>query len=95
MEDSTGDRVQYRAVATADQDVAEPKRALGTLKYHGSLYKMTGMLMAQGAMVLLEHGDKVRKASRGGIVTPASLGQEYADRLEAAGCYIETKILEF
>ncbi|PLB51228.1 saccharopine dehydrogenase [Aspergillus steynii IBT 23096] len=95
MEDSTRDRVQYRAVATADQDVQEPKRALGTLKYQGSLYAMTGLLMAQGAMVILENEEKVRKVSRGGIVTPASLGQEYADRLEAAGCYIETKILEF
>ncbi|KAI9037827.1 uncharacterized protein KD926_011530 [Aspergillus affinis] len=95
LEDSTADRVQYRAVATADQHTNEPKRALGTLKFQGSLYALTGLLMAQGAMVLLENEEKVRKVSRGGIVTPATLGQEYADRLQEAGCYIETKVLEF
>ncbi|KKK13506.1 hypothetical protein ARAM_003521 [Aspergillus rambellii] len=83
MEDSRNDRVQYRAIATPDQTPETGKRVLGVLRYEGTMYRMT------------EHEDKVRKVSRGGLVTTATLGQEYLCRLEKAGCHVETQVLEF
>ena len=95
-EDGANDRVEYRAIATADQgqDVANPKRVFGKLMYSGDMYTFTGLLLAQAAMVILQNEEKVRKVSRAGIVTPAMLGQEFVDRLEAVGCLVETKVIE-
>ncbi|PLB37020.1 uncharacterized protein BDW47DRAFT_44824 [Aspergillus candidus] len=92
MEDSLNDRVEYRAVATADQPARHPARVLGKMKYEGHLYVFTAVLVAEAAMTILQNEDKVRRVSRGGIVTPASLGQEYIDRLEVAGCQFETQV---
>ena len=91
---SISDHVEYHAIATADQDTLSPKRAFGKLAYQGSMYVLTGVLLAEAAMVVLENEDKVKKVSRGGIVTPATLGQEYVDRLDKVGCSISTKIFE-
>lgn len=98
-EDSANDRVEYRAIATADQDTTAvggaPKRVFGRLTYEGPMYVFTGVLMAEAAMTVLENEDKIRKVSRGGIVTPATLGQEYVERLDKAGCHIETKVFDY
>ena len=93
--ESINDRVEYHAVATADQDQPDPKRVFGKLTFEGSLYKLTGLLLAEAAMVLLEDEEKVKKVSRGGIVTPATLGQDYVDRLDRVKCNITTKVLEY
>ncbi|KAL2829155.1 Saccharopine dehydrogenase-domain-containing protein [Aspergillus cavernicola] len=92
-ESGRNDRVEYRAIATPEQDT--PKRVLGKLQYEGSMYAFTGVLMAEAAMVILENEEKVKRVSRGGIVTPAVLGQEYLDRLDNVGCHVETKLLEY
>lgn len=94
IESGRGDRCEYRAVATPDQQNTS-KRVLGKLKYEGTMYCFTGVLMAQAAMVILENEEKVKKVSRCGIVTPAVLGQEYLDRLEKVGCNVETEVLEY
>ncbi|CAI7569200.1 unnamed protein product [Penicillium bialowiezense] len=92
LEDSTNDRLEYNAIATADN--AEKQRAFGKISYTGSMYVFTGLLMAEAAMVILNEEEKIKKVSRGGIVTPATLGQEYVDRLEKVGCRIETKVFQ-
>lgn len=92
LEDSTNDRLEYNAIATADN--AEKQRAFGKISYTGSMYVFTGLLMAEAAMVILNEEEKITKVSRGGIVTPATLGQEYVDRLEKVGCSIETKVFQ-
>ncbi|PYH91437.1 hypothetical protein BO71DRAFT_48308 [Aspergillus ellipticus CBS 707.79] len=94
LEDSVNDQVEYRAVATADQDTPKPKRVLGGLRYQGTMYAFTGMSMAEAAMVLLEHEGKVKKVSRGGIVTSATLGQEFLDRWENVGCHVQTQVVD-
>ncbi|KAL5336382.1 Saccharopine dehydrogenase-domain-containing protein [Aspergillus crustosus] len=86
------DRCEYRAVATPEKDTS--KRVFGKLQFEGSMYVITGILMAEAAMVLLENEEKVKKVSRSGIVTPAVLGQDYLDRLEKVGCHVETQVLE-
>lgn len=91
-EDGVNDRVEYRAVATADQNVAKPKRAFGKLMYGGNMYTLTGLLVAEAAAVILQNEENVKKVSRCGIVTPATLGQEFVDRLEKLGCVVETQV---
>jgi short subunit dehydrogenase-like uncharacterized protein len=95
MEDSVNDRVEYRAVATADQNESNPRRVLGKLKFQGTMYVFTGLLLAEAAMVILKNEEKVRKVSRCGLVTSATLGQDYIDRLEKVGCHIETQVFEY
>ncbi|KAL4916592.1 Saccharopine dehydrogenase-domain-containing protein [Aspergillus aurantiobrunneus] len=92
-ESGRDDRCEYRAIATPDQNTS--RRVLGKLKFMGSMYNITGVLMAEAAMVILENEEKVKRVSRGGIVTPAVLGQEYLDRLEKVGCTVETQVLEY
>ncbi|PWY79750.1 saccharopine dehydrogenase [Aspergillus heteromorphus CBS 117.55] len=94
IEDSVNDQVEYRAVATADQAGVAPKRVLGKLTYRGTMYAFTGMSLAEAAMVLIECEEKVRRVSRGGIVTTATLGQEFVDRWEKVGCFLETRVVD-
>ncbi|CAG8363777.1 unnamed protein product [Penicillium salamii] len=91
-EDSTNDRLEYNAIATADN--AEKQRVFGKISFAGSMYVFTGLLMAEAAMVILNEEEKIKKISRGGIVTPATLGQDFVDRLEKVGCSVETKVLQ-
>ncbi|KGO67721.1 Saccharopine dehydrogenase / Homospermidine synthase [Penicillium italicum] len=92
-EDSANDRLEYNAIATADS--ASPQRVFGKITYHGGMYPFTGLLLAEAAMVILNEEEKIKKVSRGGIVTPATLGQDYVDRLEKVGCKIETKVFQY
>ncbi|CAG8948208.1 unnamed protein product [Penicillium salamii] len=91
-EDSTNDRLEYNAIATADN--SEKQRVFGKISFAGSMYVFTGLLMAEAAMVILNEEEKTKKISRGGIVTPATLGQDFVDRLEKVGCNVETKIFQ-
>lgn len=95
MQDSLNDRMEYHAVATADQQSLSPKRVFGKLTFKGSMYVYTGLLVAEAAMVILQNEEKIKKVSRGGIVTTAALGQEFVDRLDQVGCRIETKVLDY
>ncbi|KAF3384993.1 putative trans-acting enoyl reductase [Penicillium rolfsii] len=95
MEASKNDRIEYHAVATADQEGPAPKRVFGKFTYHGSLYVLTGLLLAEAAMTILQEEEKVKKVSRGGIVTSATLGQEFVDRIENVGCRIDTKTFQY
>ncbi|KAE8154738.1 Saccharopine dehydrogenase-domain-containing protein [Aspergillus avenaceus] len=95
MEDSVNDRLEYRAIATADENSPSPKRVLGTMRFQGTMYVFTGILLAEAAMTILENEEKVKKVSRCGLVTPATLGQDYVDRLEKAGCHFETQVFEY
>ncbi|CAL5873201.1 uncharacterized protein PFLUO_LOCUS7470 [Penicillium psychrofluorescens] len=94
-ENSLNDRLEYHAVATADQNTPAPQRVFGKLTYEGGMYLLTGVLMAEAAMVILKEEEKVKKVSRGGIVTSATLGQDFVDRLDNMGCRIETKVFQY
>lgn len=95
MQASQNDRVEYHAIAVADQDVPAPKRVFGKFTFHGSMYVLTGLMLAEAAMVVLDEEEKVKKVSRGGIVTPATLGQEFVDRLDKVGVHVDTKVYEY
>lgn len=91
---SRNDRLEYHAVATADQDVPSPRRVFGTITFEGSMYVLTGLLIAEAAMVILQEEEKVKKTSRCGIVTSATLGQDYVDRLSKVGVNIDTRVFQ-
>lgn len=54
---------------------------------------VTGILLTQAAITLLKD-DVVAKKFGGGILTPATLGQPYIDRLNEAGFKFEVRMLE-
>ena len=84
--------LEYRAVATADQDRLNPRRAFAKLRWDGSLYHFTGVLLAEAAMVLL-NDDKLVRRLDGGLLTPATLGQPFIDRMRNAGLVFEAEMV--
>lgn len=92
-EEVKSDYIEYRAIATADStDPSEPKRAFGRFAFEGSAYHMTGVFLAEAAMSLLKD-DSLAKELGGGVLTPATLGAGYVERLQKAGFKMELKML--
>ena len=86
------DYVEIRAIADADQAVSHPKRAMAKFKWNGGIYQLTGIFLAEAAMVILKDDGIVDRLG-GGLLTPAMLGQPFVDRLRNAGVVIESRIL--
>ena len=86
------DAFEFRAVATADNQSSAPQKVYGRLRYEGSMYYLTGIFLAEAAMVLLKEEELV-KTLGGGLLTPAVLGQQYIDRLAKAGLMFEAEVL--
>lgn len=84
--------LEFRAIATADQDVPEPKRAFARFRWDGGIYDLTGVFLAEAAMVILRDDDLTKRLG-GGVLTPATLGQPFIDRLKTAGCIFETEVM--
>lgn len=84
--------LEYRAVATADQEGLGPRRAFARLRWDGSLYHFTGVCLAEAAMVLLNDEKLVRRLD-GGLLTPATLGQPFIDRMKNAGLIFEVEMI--
>ena len=74
------DVLEYRAVAVADRTGPE-KKAIAQFRYDGGIYFLTGVFLAEAAMVLLEEEDLVEELG-GGVLTPACLGTRYVERLQ-------------
>lgn len=97
-EASKHDYIEYRGIATADEEYKtgkKAKRAFGKLTFEGDMYWFTGLLLAEAAMVILKNEKELVKKNGGGLLTPSTLGQEYVERLDNAGVMIETKMLEY
>ena len=77
------DVFDFRGVATADL-AGEPKKAVGSFRHSGGIYKLTGILLVEAA-ILLAKDEKLVRELGGGYLTPALLGQAYIDRLVQAG----------
>ena len=86
------DAFEVRAVAEADQDVPRPRLAMAKFRHDGGIYYLTGLLLAEAAMVLLTNDDLTTKLG-GGLLTPAMLGQPFIDRLRNAGVIVESRIM--
>ena len=84
--------LEFHAVATADQDGLNPRRAFAKLRWDGSLYHFTGVCLAEAAMVLL-NDEKLLQRLDGGLLTPAILGQPFIDRMKNAGLVFEVEMM--
>lgn len=83
---------ELRAVAEADEDSAKPRTAMAKFRYDGGIYYLTGIFLAEAAMVLLKNDSQTKKLG-GGLLTPAMLGQPFIDRLKSAGIILESRIM--
>ena len=86
------ERLEIRAIAEADQDIPNPQLAMAKFCFNGSLYSLTGILLAEAAMVILED-DSLAERLGGGILTPAMLGKPFVDRLRKVGVLLESRIM--
>ena len=59
----------------------------------GSLYYFTGLAISEAAMVILRGGETEAKKLGGGILTPATLGDEYVERLKKVGIEFDVRML--
>ncbi|EON68317.1 hypothetical protein W97_07575 [Coniosporium apollinis CBS 100218] len=91
-EASKNDYLEYRAIGVADEE--KGRRAGAEFKYQGNGYYLTGLLMAEAAMVILRGGENQARKMGGGIVTPATLGEEYVERLLGAKVGISARLLD-
>jgi short subunit dehydrogenase-like uncharacterized protein len=102
-----GNRAEYRAVAYPDVATRNPPRAWGRCYFEGGIYNgknyskyklqelirlATGLLLVEGALTILKD-NVVAKKLGGGVLTPATLGQPFIDRLQKGGFKFETKML--
>lgn len=80
----------HKAVGTADSSKGE--RAIAEFRFNGSMYYFTGLAVAEAAMVILRGGETEAKRQGGGILTPATLGDEYVERLKKAKTEIRVQL---
>jgi short subunit dehydrogenase-like uncharacterized protein len=73
-------------------DPHDPKRAFGRLVWEGSMYHLTGVLIAEAAFVLARERTRAHEIG-GGILTPATLGSAFLERLGRVGLRSEVKML--
>jgi len=88
-EKQKGDFLSYRALAIADTQKKEKVRARLDVAY--GAYPTTALTMTAAADVILRGDLKATEAGRlgGGILTPATLGEQYLEKLRAFGMKIE------
>ncbi|KAG5927568.1 hypothetical protein E4U42_002075 [Claviceps africana] len=90
-EEMAREEVEYRGTATPDIAVNPTmKQAFCRAWFHGSLYVLTAVFLAQGALTILEEDVELD----GGSYTPACLGQGYLDRLNGAGFKVDVKTID-
>lgn len=88
-----GEYVEWRAVAHADTtDPNDPKRAFGRMRFEGSMYHLTGICLAEAAMTITRDKTLAHDIG-GGIMTPATLGAPYLERLQKAGLKTEIRTM--
>ena len=87
------DMLEYRAIATADNP--EGKRAMAKMRWNGSMYDMSGTFLAEAAMTILKDETGAKKIG-GGILTPATLGSKFIERLNSIEkCKFEADIMPY
>jgi len=92
LEKAKNDHIAYKAIAKADTN---GKRAVATFEYPGSMYVLTGICIAEAAMVILRsEGEIPARNIGGGILTPATLGEPFAERLQKSGVQMDVKMLD-
>lgn len=84
---------EWRAVANADvSDPDVPKRAYARMRWNGSMYHLTGVCLAESALILAREKTFAHSLG-GGMLTPATLGGTYVEKLQKAGMELEIRML--
>ncbi|KAF2457996.1 Saccharopine dehydrogenase-domain-containing protein [Lineolata rhizophorae] len=94
-----GNLVEYVAMAHADrtgemEDAGKEKTTRGRMRFNGDVYWLTGLFLAEAAMIVLRERDTDAHRIGGGVLTPAFLGERFAERLKKAGVEIEVEDVE-
>ncbi|KAL6829655.1 hypothetical protein J3E69DRAFT_380057 [Trichoderma sp. SZMC 28015] len=85
-------RFSHRTLAVADTgDESTAKRAIVDFKFQGDQYKFTGIAMVEAAATLLQGGTEAHRLG-GGVMTPAMLGDKYAENLQRPGSGVKISI---
>lgn len=79
--------IEYRALGQTDS--AQGEKAMVRMRYEGDIYLLTGILIAEAAMVIVRGGQCPAREIGGGVLTPATLGTEFVERLQKVGVTIE------
>ena len=87
------DSIEFRALATADEEESDPRRAIGRLRWDGGNYFFTGVCLAEAAMVLLKEPELMKRLD-GGLLTPAMIAEPFIDRLTEQGMVFEVGMLQ-
>lgn len=91
--DAKKEHAEWRAIANADtSDPSDPKRASLRIRYNGSMYDLTGLCLSEAAITIARDQTFAHKLG-GGVLTPATLGAPYVERLQKAGVIFEVKTL--
>ncbi|KAH7171025.1 Saccharopine dehydrogenase-domain-containing protein [Dactylonectria macrodidyma] len=87
-----GHYFRYRTLAVADapEDAAAPKVEV-EFAYDGDSYVFTGVSLTEAALLLLEGGTPAHECG-GGILTPALLGERFAERLKRPGADVRINV---
>ena len=93
QEATKNDFLEVRAIATADQDGPRPQRAFARLTWKGSIYQLSAVFLAEAALVMLREDTMAEKLG-GGLLTPATLGQPFVDRLRNAGVIFQAHVVD-
>ena len=84
---------EWRSIANADTtDAADPKRAYGRMRWEGSMYHLTGVCLAEAALTIAREKTFANELG-GGMLTPATLGAIYLEKLQKAGLEVECKMM--
>jgi len=92
LEKAKEDRIAYKAIAEAESG---RRRAVGRFEYPGSMYVLTGICISEAALVILRpQGETPAKKIGGGVLTPATLGEAFVERLQKAGITIDVGMMD-
>lgn len=62
------------------------------MRFDGSMYHLTGICLAESAIILAREDTFAHKLG-GGVLTPATLGASYLERLQKAGLKTVVKMM--
>ena len=65
---------------------------MGRMRYDGSMYYLTGMLLAEAAITIAREETPAHKMG-GGLLTPATLGEGYLERVRKGGLFTEIRMM--
>ena len=92
-EATKGESLEQRCVAVGEGPDGKERRAFARFRYEGGIYYMTGVLLAEAAMCILQNIEGPDGGLEGGVLTPACLGEAFVERLKGAGFVIEGEML--